>query len=224
MLHALAARHDPRPVWWVHGARDAAEHAFAREVDELLARLPRAHRLVGYSRPRADAPGNPDVTGRLDLPALDRAGVPMDADFYLCGPATFLSGMGTALSARGVPPEHLFAEVFGTVGATASGVVATGDRPAPHAPDGRPGTGPAVSFVRSGLTVRWDAAFPSLLDLAEACDVPVSFSCRNGTCHTCESTLVAGRVEYTSEPLERPPAGKVLVCCSTPGTDLVLEL
>ena len=224
MLQALAAQHDPRVVWWVHGARDDAEHAFAQEVDQLLAQLPRAHRLVAYSRPRAGAPGDFDVTGRLDLQALDRAGVPMDAEFYLCGPAAFLREMGASLSGRGVPPEHLSAEVFGTVAAQSSGIVTTGDRPPPHAPGGRPGTGPSVSFVRSNLTVRWDAALPSLLDLAEACDVPVSFSCRNGTCHTCESTLVAGRVEYTSEPLERPPAGKVLVCCSTPGTDLVLEL
>ncbi len=150
--------------------------------------------------------------------------MPRDADFYLCGPDAFLHEMRAALTARGVPPEHVASEVFGSAGAYASGIVSTGDRPAPHAPDGRPGTGPAVSFVRSNLTITWNARFPSLLDLAEACDVPVGFGCRNGTCHSCESTLLAGEVEYTTRPLEPPPAGRVLVCCSTPVADLALDL
>jgi ferredoxin-NADP reductase/MOSC domain-containing protein YiiM/ferredoxin len=226
MLHALATERDPRAIWWAHGARDDAEHVFADEVDELIARLPDARRLVAYSRPRVDAPtgAGSDVHGRLDLAALEHAGVPMDADFYLCGPAAFLREMAASLTARGVPPEHVATEVFGAVGAHASGIVPTGDRRAPHAPDGRPGTGPAVSFVRSNLTVRWDTRFPSLLDLAESCDVPVGFGCRNGTCHSCESTLLAGEVELTTRPLQPPPAGRVLVCCSTPNTDLALDL
>ena len=148
----------------------------------------------------------------------------MDADFYLCGPAAFLREMEASLSARGVPPGRVSAEVFGTVGAHVSGIVTTGDPPAPHGPDGPSGTGPAVSFVRSNLTTRWDARFPSLLDLAEACDVPVGFGCRNGPCHSCASTLLAGEVTYTSHPLEPPPTGRVLVCCSTPRADLALDL
>jgi ferredoxin-NADP reductase/MOSC domain-containing protein YiiM/ferredoxin len=226
MLHALATAQDPRPIWWVHGARDEAEHAFADEVDGLIARLPQAHRLVAYSRPGPAGPigAGFDLRGRLDLAALERGGVPMDADFYLCGPAAFLREMGASLTARGVPPEQVAAEVFGTVGAHASGIVTTGDRPAPHAPAGPAGTGPAVSFVRSNLTTRWGARFPSLLDLAEACDVPVPFGCRNGTCHTCETALLDGDVGYTSDPLEAPPAGRVLVCISTPSADLALDL
>ena len=52
MLHALVRDHTERPVWWLHGARNRAEHAFAAEVDELLAALPGAHCVVAYSRPR----------------------------------------------------------------------------------------------------------------------------------------------------------------------------
>jgi ferredoxin-NADP reductase/MOSC domain-containing protein YiiM len=224
MLHALAAAGDARPVWWVHGARDAATRAFAAEVDGLLARLPCGRRLVALSRPRPGVPADDgaDVAGRLDAGALERAGVPVDADHYLCGPAGFLRDVRAALAARGVPPAQVATEVFGTLAAPASGVVA-GVPPAPHDPDGPPGSGPAVSFARSGLTVRWDARFPSLLDLAEACAVPVGFGCRTGTCHTCESSLLDGAVSYTSPPLQAPPAGRVLVCCSTPRTDVVLD-
>jgi ferredoxin-NADP reductase/MOSC domain-containing protein YiiM/ferredoxin len=226
MLHALATEHDPRPIWWVHGARDEAEHAFAREVEGLLARLPNAHRVLAYSRPRPDSPTGArfDVHGRLNLAALEHAGVPMDADFYLCGPAAFLREMGSALTARGVPPERVATEVFGSVGAYAPGIVRQGDRPPPHAPDGQTGSGPIVAFARSNLAVPWDTRYPSLLDVAEACDVPVGFGCRNGTCHNCESTLLSGEVEYTTTPLELPAAGRVLVCCSRPSAELVLDL
>jgi ferredoxin len=73
--------------------------------------------------------------------------------------------------------------------------------------------------------VAWDATrFPNLPDLAEACDVPVGFGCRNGVCHNCESGLLAGAVTYDPDPLEPPPEGRVLVCCSTPSTELALDL
>ena len=93
-----------------------------------------------------------------------------------------------------------------------------------HAPAGPPGNGPIVTFSRSDLAVPWDDRYLSLLDLAEACDVPVGFGCRNGTCHTCESGLLAGEVVYQNEPLEPPPDGRVLVCSTRPGSELTLDL
>jgi ferredoxin len=226
MLHELAAAPDGRPVWWVHGARNETEHAFREEVDALLSQLPEAHRLVAYSRPGPDGPRRrvADLVGRLDLAVLEQAGVPMQADFYLCGPAGFIREFSAALAARGVPPEHVATEVFGTVDAYLPGIVAAGARPAPHSPAGPPGTGPTVNFVRSNLAVSWDARFETLLDLAEECDVPVGFGCRNGTCHTCETTLLSGRVRYITDPLELPATGRVLVCSSQPHTDLALDL
>ena len=81
-----------------------------------------------------------------------------------------------------------------------------------------------MTFSRSSLAVAWDARYPSLLDFAEACDVPVGFGCRNGVCHNCESSLLAGDVDYHIEPLEPPPAGRILVCCTRPGSELTLDL
>jgi ferredoxin-NADP reductase/MOSC domain-containing protein YiiM/ferredoxin len=225
MLHALAAAHDNRTVWWLHGARDRDEQAFGDEVDTLLAALPDSHRLVAYSRPAdADARGvDYDHAGRLDLTVLEHAGVPKDADFYLCGPDGFMHAIGAALAARGVAPEQVATEVFGAVGIHASGIVKTGDRP-PHAPTGPPGSGPIVTFSRSDLAVPWDDRYPSLLDFTEACDVPVAFGCRNGTCHNCETGLLAGDVTYFIEPLEPPPADRILVCSTRPSTELTLDL
>jgi ferredoxin-NADP reductase/MOSC domain-containing protein YiiM len=225
MLHALVAQGTTRPVWWLHGARTRADQAFGAEVDELLAALPGAHRLVVYSRPAAtDALGSDyDVAGHLDGAVLDQAGVPADADCYLCGPDAFMRAMGAALAARGTPPDRVATEAFGAVAVAASGIVKAGDRE-PHEPDGPPGTGPVVTFSRSDVAVAWDDRFGSLLDLAEACDVPVGFGCRIGVCHNCESGLLSGDVSYDTEPLEPPPEGRVLVCCSHPASELTLDL
>jgi ferredoxin len=54
--------------------------------------------------------------------------------------------------------------------------------------------------------------------------VPASFSCRTGVCHTCETGLLSGRTTYQPEPLEPPARGNVLICCSTPRTEVVLDL
>jgi ferredoxin-NADP reductase len=220
MLHALARDGGERPVWWVHGARNHAEHAFGAEVDGLLGGL-HGHRVLAYSRPGAGETGF-DVTGRIDLGVLDRAGVPTDADYYLCGPDAFMSAIGAMLAARGVPPDQISTEAFGAVAVHASGLVKA-DRP-PHAPAGPPGTGPVVTFVRSSLEIPWDDRYSSLLDFAEACDVPVGFGCRQGVCHNCESGLVSGTVDYSLDPLEPPPDGRILACCTRPASEIALDL
>ena len=77
--------------------------------------------------------------------------------------------------------------------------------------------------MRAGL-VSFHSTFGSLLELAEACDVPVAWSCRTGVCHTCECGLVDGDVDYLPDPLETPEDGRVLICCSRPTSDVALEL
>jgi ferredoxin len=94
----------------------------------------------------------------------------------------------------------------------------------PHAPIGKFDKGPRVSFARSGLDVSWDPALNSLLELAEACGVPVRWACRTGVCHTCETGLIAGTVNYNPDPLEPPGNGNLLICCSRPQGDVVIDL
>jgi ferredoxin len=96
---------------------------------------------------------------------------------------------------------------------------------APHLPKDDANTGPLVSFARSGIAAHWKAsAYQSILELAEACDVPVRWSCRTGVCHSCESGLVSGEVVYGPEPLDKPADGNLLVCCSQPIRDVVIDL
>jgi ferredoxin-NADP reductase/MOSC domain-containing protein YiiM/ferredoxin len=222
MLHGLAGERSARQVWWLHGARSRAEHAFEQEARVLLEQLPDAHRIVCYSQPEPDD-RHFDVVGHLTAKVIDDAGVPADADFYLCGPGPFMHDIAAALTARGAAPDRVSMEVFGPSDSVTPGVVGAPHGP-PHAPPGELGPGPLISFSRSNLSVAWDPAFGSLLELAEACDVPVKWSCRTGVCHTCETGLVSGEVSYRPDPLEPPALGSALICCSQPGGEVTLDL
>ena len=227
MLQALAAERSPRTVWWLHAARDGANHPFAEQARTLIAQLPAGRSIVSYSAPRdTDRPGiDYTFAGRFDLERIRNLKPPQDADAYLCGPDAFMKDMTDALQSCGLPASQVHAEIFGATSASTPGVK-TGPAPAPHQPatipDGRPG--PSVSFARSGLTIPWRPGYGTLLELAEACDVPVRWSCRTGVCHTCETASVTGGVEYSPEPVEPPAEGSVLICCSTPTADIVLEM
>jgi len=225
MLYGLVAEGSTRPVWWVHGARNGSEHPFAAEARGLLDQLPGARSLICYSSPSADDRlDDPDVrVGHVTGDVIARLGLPTDAHVYLCGPARFMADLTAALSEFGVDIDHLHTESFGTLAAITPGVVGAPDGP-PRLPEGPPGTGPAVTFARSGLTARWDDHYGAILELAEACRVPVRWSCRTGVCHTCETGLVSGQVEYEPEPIDAPAAGNVLVCCARPTGDLVVDL
>jgi len=181
---------------------------------------------VCYSRPRSrDKMGEDfDATGRLSRSVFDRAGVPRDADVYLCGPNRFMADMKEALATLGVAPEQIHAEIFNGSESMTPGVVGATTR-APHLPKDDADTGPLVSFARSGIAAHWKAsAYQSILELAEACDVPVRWACRTGVCHSCETGLVSGTVVYGPEPLEKPADGNLLVCCSQPIRDVVIDL
>ena len=224
MLHALAAERSTRPVWWLHGARNRAEHAFAAEVARLLEGLPGVRSHVCYSRPAARDLDSAGVSaGRLSAEVLGGLGLPVDADVYLCGPELFMAEISGALAASGVAPSRIHTEHFGALAAVTPGVIPQPTGP-PGVPDGPPGTGPLVTFTRTGLAAPWDSRYASLLELAEACRVPVQWACRTGVCHTCETGLVAGAVDYEPAPVEPPAAGNVLVCCARPVEPVVLEL
>ncbi|OBI89353.1 MOSC and FAD-binding oxidoreductase domain-containing protein [Mycobacterium sp. 1245805.9] len=214
MLHALSAAGSGRDIWWVHTTRNPQTQAFAAEVAALVESLPHARQRVFYT----------ETQGRLNQDSVAALGLPSDAAVYLCGPTQFMTDIRGYLTAVGLDPARIHSELFGALPAINPGVVDTGDRSPPHQPAGPPGTGPPVTFSRSGLTVNWSPNYASILDLAEACDVPTRFSCRSGVCHVCVTGIVAGATTYVQPPLEEPGAGEVLICSAAPDGDLVLDL
>ena len=226
MLHALASKSGEasRKVWWIHAARNAKEHVFAREARTLLAAIPGSRSAIAYSKPEpTDRLGDDyDLRGRWNAANLKELAMPVAADFYICGPSAFMSEMSQDLRALGARQESIHQELFGPAEEMDPGVVRAERKP-PH-PSVPPGTGPMVSFTRSGLAVPWDGRFKSLLELAEACDVPVRWSCRTGVCHTCECGILDGRLRYAPDPLDPPALGNALICCSTPESPIELDM
>ena len=228
MLRSLAEARATVPVWWLHVCRGETDYPFLDEIREHL-------RALSDVLPVTFVTGTTGPSGPIDLPdslmfagrptreALTRLRIPSDARAYICGPAGFNRDMAALLAAVGLLPENIHFEMFSALSPINPGVVAnhTG---APHPPAGGSGAGPSVTFARSGLTVRWRSTDRSLLELAEACEVPTRWACRSGVCHTCSTGLINGAVRTNPNPLERPAAGQVLVCCSLPTEDVVLDM
>jgi ferredoxin-NADP reductase/ferredoxin len=225
MLQALAEEHSDREIWWLHVARSSRDQSFAAETRTLLASLPNVRTHVCYSRPGPnDREGRDfDSPGRLTGSRLAELEPPRDAQAYLCGPTPFMEEISAGLAAMGIDASRVHTEPFGPAPGLTPGIAATPAR-TPHPPDGQPGDGPTIEFARSNLAIPWSSDYASLLELAEACDVPVRWSCRTGVCHNCETTLVAGNLEYSPDPVEPPADGSALICCSQPRDDVVLDL
>jgi ferredoxin-NADP reductase/MOSC domain-containing protein YiiM len=214
MLHRLAGAASGRDIWWLHTTRNPETQPFATEVTTLIDSLPHARQRVFYT----------ETHGRLDRKSIAELDLPSDASAYLCGPTQFMTDMRDALSAVGFDAAHIHSELFGALPPINPGILDTGPRKPPHPIHGTPGTGPSITFARSGLTVNWSTDYGSILDLAEACDVPTRFSCRSGVCHVCVTGVVAGTATYVQPPLEQPDQGQLLICSAAPSSDLVLDL
>jgi ferredoxin-NADP reductase/ferredoxin len=234
MLSALVQTDPDRAVWWLHVARTRLDYGLSAEVDQLLAALPRSHAEVWLTRESVpQRSGAMTRHGRPDADALRTSGFPTSASVYLCGPAPFMSAMASELIQLGCAPERIHSELFGALPASTPGIAA-GSPTVPHAPvravggsgdaDGAdPADAPMITFARSGLSTPWSAHFRTLLEFAEACDVPVRWSCRTGVCHSCVTGLLSGSADYVDEPLDPPDESSVLLCCARPETDLVLD-
>jgi ferredoxin-NADP reductase len=219
MLYALKENSNGRDVWWIYSAQNRGQYCFLKEIRQIAPELTALHVVNIYSRPTADDVQGVDfdIQGHLNLEVLKQLSVPVKADFYLCGPAGYLADTIAALKVLGVSEERIRHETFGQP-------IAFNNGKAPHLPAENDGTGPLLTFTQSNISFHWDPKFGSILEAAEACDIPVHWSCRTGVCHLCESALLDGKVAYSPEPLDPPAAGNLLICCSRPASPVVLDL
>jgi hypothetical protein len=134
-----------------------------------------------------------------------------------------MADLPAGLAAWGAAAKRIRTETFGARPSLTPGIAGAPLKP-PHLPAEPVGTGPLVSFARSGLNVRRGPAFQSLLEVAEACDVPVRWSCRTGVRHNRETALIGGDVSCRPDRVEPPADGNALICCSRPEGDIVIDL
>ncbi|WP_043615237.1 pyridoxamine 5'-phosphate oxidase family protein [Ensifer sp. ZNC0028] len=202
-----------RPTWVFQAARSPEERAFDREIAELVAEGEGNIRLVrALSQPATATEGQDyDIAGRIDLTHL-KATLPFDDyDFYLCGPAAFTQSLYDGLRALNIADARIHAEAFGLSSLTRrpDGGSAPAMEPAASAPV-------HVVFAKSSKEARWQPGEGTLLDLAEARGLNPDYGCRNGSCGTCRTPVLEGRVTYPSQPSFPVAEGEALICCAVP--------
>jgi ferredoxin-NADP reductase/MOSC domain-containing protein YiiM len=220
MLNAIVDAGSQRPVWFVHGARNGREHAMGEHVRRMALDHDNINCHFCYS-----SPGPEDIEGRhydsgnrVSVELLKRVLPPAAYDFYLCGPTSFMKSLHAGLLDWGVAESRISYEFFGPAAALNEGAGAASSAVAGSNGEFQ------VTFADAELTAQWDPLAESILGLAEANGLRPDFSCRTGICHTCASKLIEGEVEYVTEPLDLPDPGTVLICCSRPKTDLVIDV
>ncbi|MCZ6465668.1 MAG: MOSC domain-containing protein [Alphaproteobacteria bacterium] len=220
MLNAIVEAGSGRPVWFIHGARNGREHAMGAHVRAVAGENDNVRAHISYSRPLPDdvEGRDHDGRGRVDGDLLKRLLPDNDLDFYLCGPTPFMKALYNGLLGWGVPEGRIHYEFFGPGSA-----LTEGDGADAAADCVECSAEIEVTFSRSGLTAKWNPSFASILDMAEGFGLSPDYSCRSGICHTCMCALEDGEVEYVEEPLDPPDPGSVLICCSKPKTDLVVD-
>ena len=225
MMNAIVRSGSRRLVWFVHGVRNGREHAVGGHARRTAEENDNIHVHIRYSDPDPDdVEGHDyDSRGRVDIPLLKQLLTFDDYDFYLCGPPPFMKSLYCGLLSLSVSEARIHYEFFGP------GSILQDDAEPASQPETPPAEaelvgGIQVAFARSGLTVGWDPACDSILDLVERKGLSPDYSCRSGICHTCISDLTKGEVEYFEEPLDAPGPGQVLICCARPKTSLVIEI
>lgn len=218
LMSMTRAHHDldsPADIAFVHSARSPADLIFRGELD-LMARQRSSLKVTSVCL--ADSPNEAwnGFRGQLDLKRLELI-VPdfREREVFVCGPAGYMAAVRDMLAEAGFDMGRHHEESF-DFGAGET---------APE-PDGEAAV---QSFKIEFATTRRSLDCPSdrfILDAAKAAGVRLPSSCTKGMCGTCKSRLVSGTVEMTAAGGIRQreiDQGLILICCSKPTSDLVIE-
>jgi len=202
-----------RPAWMFQAARTGAERAFDNELEKLVVQSDGQFRLVRLLD-ETDEPDNAQngVKGRISIDIL-KAVLPFDDyDFYLCGPPPFMETLYNGLRELNIPDKRIFFEAFGPASVkrkpdsdvSAAMVAQVSKEPV------------AVSFASANNSATWEPGKGTLLDLAEEAGLSPPFSCRMGSCGSCKTKVLSGKVVYHEQPNFPLEEGEALICCAVP--------
>ena len=211
-----------RPLYFIHGTRNGRAHAFREHVRALATTHPQFKVHVCYSHAgEGDTAGaSHDADGTVSLDTLKQVLPFGDYDFYLCGPAGFMSALYEGLTGMGIATSRIFYESFGPA------TVLKREAPAPVQAAPVEFAPAPVRFARSDISSEWSRERGTLLEFAESLGLAPQFSCRSGICGTCATPILGGAVDYLEEPVAPREPGEVLLCSSVPrpGAEIVLDL
>ena len=203
-----------RPTILFHAARSVSERPFDKELADLVQAAGGAVKVVRVLSDTAGAAAELDyeLAGRIDMSTLKRFLSFDDYDFYLCGPALFMQSIYDGLRSYSVSDTRVHAEAFGPSSLIRQSEVSVAppDRLAPS------DKSVPIVFMDALKEARWEPGSGNLLELAEARGLDPEFSCRQGSCGTCRTKLLAGVVTYVKAPTANVADDEILICCAVP--------
>jgi len=212
--HDLAAETD---TVFVHSARSPADIIFRDELDLMTRNLP-GFRVAAVCETDAAGERWGGYRGRLSAPML-RLIAPdlLERTVFTCGPAPYMAAVRAMLDAEGFDAARYHEESFDFA-------ALAGEPEAEPAADAALATY-QVEFTRSQRSITCDAN-TTVLAAARAAGMRLPSSCTRGLCGTCKSKLVTGEVSMTHAGGIRQreiDQGQILICCSKPLGDLVID-
>lgn len=222
MLEALVRTGSRREVHFFFALRHAGDHVFKRRLQEIATQLPKLRIEVHYEHARPTDREGQDfhAVGRIDVDTLRFATQQRDFEYFLCGPPGMMQAVSGRLLEQGVAPDRIRTESFGPSSVALRELISS-DEAALSAFQQAAGT--TVTFARSSVTVPWTGEVQSLLQLADANGVEISFGCQYGDCGTCMTRLLEGSVKYIHPTGVNPDPGYCLPCSCRPDGNVVLE-
>ena len=117
MLEAATAGASSVPIHIVHCTQNSRTHAFGEHVRELASKHGNTEVTTFYSQPLdTDRAGHGfEIAGRLDMAWLLEHTSVQQAEYFICGPISFLRTFVGGLKGAGVGSDRLHYEFFGTV-------------------------------------------------------------------------------------------------------------
>ena len=204
------------PIVFVHAARDGDEHAFKNHPILSNPADFGVTLLLAYSTPTTQdiIDKKYHLRGRLSAESIADAIPQKDVHAFLCGPDQFMADMRAHLCAAGVDDSQIQQEAFGSPAAAKA--------PAPDVDI-------SVQLKSVDTPLTWNPSKATLLETIEEAGIDAPFSCRTGSCGTCLTKILRGKVSHPNSAQYKPSDNEALICCALPPHDkgtneLVLDI
>lgn len=211
MLEYLIGQQSTRMVLLAYGVNDSSEHAFKNYLAKASRENANFHLLTCYAQAAATDKNGVDYQceGFVSAALLRQVLPDNQCEFYLCGPPPFMDSLYNGLIEWGVPESEIRFEAFGPASIGKARKISTEVQTTKD-------LSVAVTFANSQKVVSWDGTCESLLELAEANEVEIDSGCRAGSCGTCRTELISGKVKYPDGQEVNCEPGHCLVCIARP--------
>ena len=216
MLEFIAKNQPKRTVYFIHSSTNSSVQPMIGRLRELEKQHSNIHLFIHHSRPHGKEVPQIDFdnTGLIEMKFLESVLKGVTGEYYLCGPIGFMETMYGYLQQMDVDWRMIHYEFFGEGKLLEGNPIFTDSKSESY----------TINFKESGKSIVWNEKASNILEVAEANGIFPNFSCRTGSCGTCEAKILSGNVEYDFEPFIPVMKGKALTCCAKPSSDLTIEL